>query len=148
MLLIVFITALVFGCGRVRTSKREQQAKTEPEPHLNIIPTIRNVTRDGVQKMCMSEDLAVGDKISLKTGDNVPCDCLVFYAQGGELSVSEFNVSGDTQNVLKKFVGISQSVNVSEETVLFSQSVITNGNAFAFVLAVGDGSSLAIKAQT
>ena len=39
-------------------------------------------------------------------------------------------------------------MNVTEETVLFSQTVITNGNASAFVLAVGNSSSSAIKVQT
>lgn len=147
MAVMTLITAFVFGCGRVRTSKREIHAadnehekQVEAAANQNVV-----VTRNGIQLTLPVSSLTVGDKIQLQAGEIAPCDCMVFHTNSAtDFKVDESKIRGETV-VGKKSIGFYNSMNIDEETVIFSQSRISQGSCFAFVLAVGDQSSLANK---
>lgn len=142
MLFMLLFTMLIFGCGRVRFSKREIQSAEES--HLKSIqkPLPAMVTRNGVQMSLPVSELTVGDKILLSAGDTVPTDCLVLQSQN-QLIVDESLATGEPEGVSKKNVNHFNQMVLSNETVVFAQSKIIKGNAFAVVLTVGGNSSAA-----
>lgn len=80
MALMVCITMCVFGCDRVRTSKRESLTKVGYEPaEIKGDDPVR-VLRNGVESEITNSELTVGDMIRLVAGDIIPADCAIFYS--------------------------------------------------------------------
>ena len=55
---------------------------------------------DGGEKSVLAEDILRGDKIKLKLGDQVPCDGVLLFAEG--LEVSEALVTGESDSLPRK----------------------------------------------
>ena len=70
-----------------------------------------------------NKDLKVGDLILIKTGEEVPMDCKIL---SGEVEVNEAIITGESLPVHKK-----------QGDILIGGSVLANGNAKAYVSAVG-----------
>lgn len=83
-----------------------------------------------------ASQLTVGDRIMLTAGDKVPCDCLVVEANA-DFAISETHITGEPSPLIKKSVGHYNEVNLSSETICFSNTHVVQGSAFAIVLAVG-----------
>ena len=147
MLCMVFVVVIVYGCGRVRISKRENlEQKGTSRSELQTAQDLEksyNCTRDGIVVQVAAEDLTVGDKILLSPGDIVPADCVIFHTENGsEIQVDETLITGEPVGLIKKSLGhYTHGVNISSKTVLFSQSKILTGSAQALVIAVGANSS-------
>lgn len=107
MAAMVVITLAVFGCGRVRQSKREVLSESDLQLREEELKTSLQVVvvRDGYQTTISKEQLTVGDKLMLQTGEVAPCDCLVYQANSAtELIVNECPIRGE-KIVRKKSVG-------------------------------------------
>ncbi len=70
-----------------------------------------------------NKDLKVGDLILIKTGEEVPMDCKIL---SGEVEVNEAIITGESLPLHKK-----------QGDILIGGSVLANGNAKAYVSAVG-----------
>ena len=81
--------------------------------------------------------LTVGDNIILSSTDYVPADCVV-YKCDEKFAVDERISTGERKPVKKKPLFHYYDVVLSRETIVFENSTIASGNAFALVLAVGD----------
>lgn len=77
MALMVVITMVVFGCDRVRTSKREKLSDVGYEPAEIDEGMLCNVLRNGHESQIELALLTVGDIINLNGGDVVPADCAI-----------------------------------------------------------------------
>ena len=155
MLFMVFITLCVFGCGRVRQTKREKQPNAVSSNDVATANDEGRVTcmRDGLTQTRLKTDLAVGDRIILSPGDVVPADCLVHYTQSTGNSVFEVGephiaTGGEPETARKKSIGLYHEIVLSDDTIIPAQSVVQNGNCYAFILATGNNSSQAARAQT
>lgn len=139
MLVMVLISMIVFGCGRIKTSKRENQIVEQGDQQyaLEKATVVRN---GGTMFPVQASELTVGDRIMLSTGDKVPCDCLVVEANA-DFAISETHITGEPSPQIKKSVGHYNEVNLSSETICFSDTHVVQGSAFAIVLAVGSYST-------
>ena len=99
MLLIIFIAALSFGCGRVRFAKSEIMQAFEDEFEQPSCPAM--VTRNGIQQTIVATELTVGDKILLAAGDVVPADCVIAFTEK-DFIVNESMHTGEPDGVSKK----------------------------------------------
>ena len=112
------MTSLIFGCGRARVSKIEEQQRAEREANPNEAEPVF-VIRNGIQVTIDAKELTVGDKICITANDTVPCDCVI-YDIGSEVVVEESVVSGSADHVRKQSLLTFTSINLSSDTVLFS----------------------------
>jgi len=93
MFVMVLISMIVFGCGRIKTSKRENQINDQGDQQyaLEKATVVRN---GGTMFPVQASQLTVGDRIMLTAGDKVPCDCLVVEADA-DFAVSETHITGE-----------------------------------------------------
>ena len=78
MLVIWLITVAIFKCGRMRSTRREEMLAEEREQRLaEARSTMIRVTRDGHTTQIAANELTVGDKFDMRTGEKIPCDCIV-----------------------------------------------------------------------
>ena len=80
--------------------------------------------RDGEWKSIPAKLLVPGDIIRVRLGDIVPADCLII--EGDYISVDQSMLTGESLPVSKK-----------DEDLLFSSSVVREGEATALVLSTG-----------
>ena len=93
MFVMVLISMIVFGCGRIKTSKRESQIVEQGDRQyaLEKVTVVRN---GGTMHPVQASELTVGDRIMLSAGDKVPCDCLVVEANA-DFAISEASITGE-----------------------------------------------------
>lgn len=102
---------------------RAQRALKKLE--LMSAPHARRKLADGSFEEIMYDQLIVGDIIELRSGDDVPADCLLLESRG--LEVDESMLTGESASVEKE----------KDMTVLAASAVVA-GAALAKVTAVGD----------
>lgn len=148
MLCIVFIAMGVFKCGRVRSTKLEEQNAAEKLARPVYDQKI-SVTRNGILELKDPAEITVGDKLSLGPDDVVPCDCIIYSIErGNNVMVDEKKVSGEVETQSKVSTSHFQNLSLSHETVLFANSRIVAGDCKAFAIAVGENSSAAIALKS
>ena len=140
-MVMVFIAMLVFGCGKFRVSKIQEQLEQE-RAEKPVYDKPATVTRNGIQTTIQPEDITVGDKVMLAMGDIVPCDCAIIYTENSqELVVDESRLFGEADGQHKKSLGHFNQVSLTKDTICFAGTRIISGNAYGFTLAVGDQST-------
>ncbi len=113
-------TALINTCIGILQELRAKKILDK----LAVITTSRaRPIRDGEQLNIPLDELVIDDVILLKSGDQVPSDCVVIK---GDLEVNESLLTGEADNLEKK-----------RGDELFSGSVVTAGKALARVIHVG-----------
>ena len=93
------------------------------------------VIREGEELLIPSEDLVVGDILLLRQGDRLFADCRVLDCR--ELSVKEWR-GGAYRSLDKRAQACDGSLDTADN-MLWTDSVVTSGDARALVVAVGDG---------
>ena len=80
MTIMIIIAMAVFGCDRLRVSKRENltQVGYEPPEIDKNMPV--KVLRNGLETETTLSDLTVGDMVHLYSGDTVPADCAIIFS--------------------------------------------------------------------
>lgn len=102
---------------------RAQRALKKLE--LMSAPHARRKLADGTFEEIMYDQLIVGDIIELRSGDDVPADCLLLESRG--LEVDESMLTGESASVEKE-----------EDMQVLAASAVVAGAALAKVIAVGD----------
>lgn len=145
MAVMVIIAALVFGCDRIRQSKRDSLSTVGYEPAEVDENMLYMVVRNGVESEITLGELTVGDKIRLTAGETVPADCAIFESPDGQgLLIDETLITGEPEMQHKKPLMGHKNLVFSNETVAFCQSKVYKGDADCIVLAVGNYSSAAV----
>ncbi|MCQ2793882.1 MAG: HAD-IC family P-type ATPase [Bacilli bacterium] len=86
-------------------------------PHATVI-------RDGERVDVPFDGVVLSDVILLQAGKTIPCDAEIIY---GSIRVNESFLSGETDAVTK-----------TEGKIIFAQSYVTSGTAYAKVIQVGN----------
>lgn len=107
-----------------------------------LVKTI-TVRRNGKDEEVPVSELVPGDVLKLESGEIVPADALVLYAQG--LQVDETAFTGESVPVAKIAV---TGVSAPEEAALLQGTVIVRGLAYAEVTKTGVSTRLAQIAHT
>lgn len=96
------------------------------------------VLRDGRQSQIPSDQLVVGDIVVLATGDIVPADLRLLTSS--DLKVNEMILTGESEDVLKKFDGdTAKSNKLTAVNMIFSSTSVATGHAMGVVVATGMG---------
>ena len=95
-------------------------------------------------------DIVVGDKVILQSGDGVPADGVII---SGKVSVDQSAINGESEDVLKIAVNDAEMEEVKKQTatthpnLVFRGTVVTNNEAVMEVTAVGDNTVYGSIAQ-
>ncbi len=89
------------------------------------------VIRGGKKRKINMRDIVPGDILLLKSGEIVPCDCIIVSAQ--ELSVYESFITSECRPILKKPQGELLEAEAYHDCLLFTGSVVASGTAKVLV---------------
>lgn len=104
---------------------------------INSYRTIfSTVIRGGKHKRISARHLVPGDILLLKSGELVPCDCIIIESEG--LSVYESFITAECRRVLKKPQNSLGEGEAYHDCLLFTGSVVADGNAKVLVCHTGD----------
>ncbi|MDW7995387.1 MAG: HAD-IC family P-type ATPase [Gemmatales bacterium] len=116
-----------------------QEWKAEESAHaLQRLLRIRaTVLRDGEATEVPGEDLVPGDVIWLESGNRVPADARLLWAQG--LEVDESLLTGESVPVSKDadWLGRPDTVLADRHNMVFAGTLVARGRARAVVVATG-----------
>lgn len=144
ILVAVVVVVLV---GAVNDYQKELQFKnlsSQEQSNKKI-----NLVREGLLLESTLDNLVVGDLIDLKTGDVIPCDCVLV---SGFLQMDESSITGESDTIKK--LPIDDSLKYSNEhpdsdiptdqelpdPMIISGALVIEGSGRAIVTAVGEHS--------
>lgn len=93
------------------------------------------VVRDGEERKVPSEELVVGDVVTLVAGDVVPADCRVLAIRGVE--ADESALTGESLPVAKDLAPVLASDVAERTSMLYAGTTVAAGRARAVVVATG-----------
>ena len=129
ILLIVILNAVVGTVQECRAEKAIDSLKKLSSPHSRVI-------RSGNIMNIPSDEIAVGDIISLETGDMVCADCRIINSSS--LKADESSLTGEAVPSEKHDGILSESTPLADRhNMLFSSSFITSGHCTAIVVETG-----------
>ena len=122
-------------------SPQEKGATDTVTKLLAIVQLKSIVLRGGKDCVIPFEDIVPGDIVMLKSGDNIPADCMVINSK--DLFVNEATLTGESYPV-EKSVCILPKETVLRERIncLFAGTFIVSGTAKAVVLKTGTDTEL------
>ena len=99
------------------------------------------VLRDGKDCEIPFEDIVPGDIVMLKSGDNIPADCMIINSK--DLFVNEATLTGESYPVEKSVCILPKETPLRERTnSLFMGTFIVSGTAKALVIKTGTDTEL------
>jgi Mg2+-importing ATPase len=108
---------------------------------LALVQLRSNVLRDGKDCVIPVEDIVPGDIITLKSGDNVPADCILITSN--DLFVNEATLTGESYPVEKSVGTLPEETPIRDRSnCLFAGTFVVSGIARALVLKTGSTTEL------
>jgi P-type Mg2+ transporter len=115
----------------------QEKGATDAVTKLLAIVQLKSIVlRDGTDCLIPFEDIVPGDIIMLKSGDNIPADCMIINSK--DLFVNEATLTGENYPV-EKSVSILPKETFLRERIncLFTGTFVVSGTAMALVLKTG-----------
>lgn len=121
---------------------QEQKAENALSALSKATEPFAKVYRDGKLQKIKVHEIAVGDIIELKTGDNVPADIRLISCTN--LKINESSLTGESQVVSKNTKTIIKQNQIiqAQENMCFSGTSVTSGHATGIVVAVGKNTEI------
>lgn len=134
---IAGIVAFAMLLGEIIESRTADGARKSIESLIKLTPTKARRLVEGKEEEVAAKDLAIGDVIRVRPGDNVPADGII---QLGEGSLNEANITGESLPVDKKkedevFAGTVNLTGVLEIKVTKAGQDTTLGKVRDLILA-------------
>lgn len=126
-IIVIFNTVLGF-IQEYRSGKAVEKLSTLIQQNVSVI-------RDNKQISISTNNLVPGDTVLLKNGDIVPADLKIMESYN--LSVNESQLTGESTSITK-----SHKDSNTEDTLLYTGSVIEKGHCKCVVYATGNQTSL------
>lgn len=115
---------------------QELKAERNADSLSNIIKVKSKVIRDFIEEEINSEELVIGDIVSLTSGDKISADMRIIEAHN--LTVDESVLTGESLNVEKHEGVITDEVALSQmRNMLFAGTTVTTGRGIAIVVKTG-----------
>ena len=114
--------------------------------------TTYKIIRNGIPLDIISDDILVGDLISIMIGDILPADLLLI--EGNGIKLDESSLTGESDNLRKENYDKCREIIENDITnkvpspLMLSGSNCVEGTGYAIVLAVGDHSQKGIIKRT
>src|SRR6266581_3907292 len=131
------VVAFFMLMGEIIETRTAEGARASIESLIKLTPTkARRMTKDGEEEVA-AKDLAVGDVIRIRPGDNVAADGIIVTGQG---SFNQANITGESLPVDKKpgdevFAGTQNLTGVLEIKVSRAGTDTTLGRVRELILA-------------
>ena len=126
---VIIINAILGTVQHKKAEKSLDSLKSLASPSAKVI-------RDGKKIEVSSKDVVPGDIIILETGDMVVADGRIL--ENFSLQVNESSLTGESTNVEKQDIDISQEVPLGDRTnMVYSGSLVTYGRATVVVTGTG-----------
>ena len=121
---------------------QEQKAENALSALSKATEPFAKVYRDGKLQKIKVHEIAVGDIIELKTGDNIPADIRLISCTN--LKINESSLTGESQVVSKNTKTITKQNQIiqAQENMCFSGTSVTSGHATGIVVAVGKNTEI------
>lgn len=106
-----------------------------------------SVLRDSIWQVVPSRDLVPGDIIKISTGNKIPADLRILKIDSLIFQVNQAILTGESKPVskIKDEIGENSELSVFEmKNMLFSGTLVVQGNALAVVVAIGDSTQIGI----
>lgn len=131
--LIIIVIVVVSGLLGFWQEKGASDAVTKL---LALVQLRSNVLRDGMDCVISVEDIVPGDIITLKSGDNIPADCILITSK--DLFVNEATLTGESYPVEKSVNTLPEETPIRDRSnCLFTGTFVISGIAKALVLKTG-----------
>merc|ERR1712166_726582 len=134
--LVVFVT----GCF---SFYQASSAESLMDDFKGFIPKMADVIRDGKEQTIGAENIAVGDLIKLKAGNNIPADVVLISAT--EMKINNASLTGESDDLLRivnmengKSLGDKKDNIFEADNVAFFGTQCTDGHGMGMVIKVGD----------
>ncbi|KAJ3038936.1 hypothetical protein HDV00_012766 [Rhizophlyctis rosea] len=112
-----------------------QKSQAILESFLNLIPAKCYAVREGKSAQISALDLVLGDVVYVRSGDKVPADLRIFWAN--ELKVDNSSLTGESDP--QERTGRNHHVNPLEATnLVFNGTLAVNGEGYGVVVRTGD----------
>ena len=134
---VVIILSMLIISGMVRLIQ-ERKAGHAADTLIQQIKTTVSVYRQGQQLEISSEELVVGDTVSLSAGERVPADLRLIEAQ--DLFVSQALLTGESNVLGKNTNRLASATQIPLDrfsNIAFMGSSVISGEGKGIVLAVG-----------
>lgn len=129
ILLVLVMNAVLGTIQHVKAQKSLDSLKQLSSPSAKVI-------RDGSKIEVPSKDIVPGDIVILEAGDMVVADGRIL--QNYSLQVNESSLTGESTNIDKSDVVITEDVALADRTnMVYSGSLVTYGRAVVLVTATG-----------
>ena len=136
--LIIIIIVVVSGLLGFWQEKGASDAVTKL---LALVQLRSSVLRDGKDCIIPVEDIVPGDIITLKSGDNIPADCMLITSK--DLFVNEATLTGESYPVEKSINTLPEETPIRDRSnCLFTGTFVVSGIATALVLKTGSVTEL------
>lgn len=116
---------------------QEQKAQKSLEALKNLLSLKTKVIRDGSQRIIDTDQVVIGDLISLAIGDRVPADGVLIEAT--DLTINEAILTGESVPV-KKMATIVKNIKTEEfndQSSAFAGSLVTTGIGKMLIIKTG-----------
>lgn len=125
---VVVVNAIFGGYQRFRTERRIRDL-------TQVMRRTATVHRDGHIANIDADDLVPGDVIVLSSGEVVPADCRILYAESLELDTS--SLTGESLPVVRSAEPSFESATADRTSMLYEGTVVAAGRVTAIVVAIG-----------
>ncbi|MCU1353486.1 MAG: ctpI, partial [Acidimicrobiales bacterium] len=125
---VTFVNAAVGGVQRWRVDRAVRDLEERSGQQVRVL-------RDGRPVVLSAEALAVGDVVTLSSGDSVPADARILSTAG--LEVDESSLTGESVPVAKSADPVRSDLVAERSSMLYDGTLIAVGEADAVVVAVG-----------
>lgn len=136
VVLISLILALISVAVNFIKSIKNKDAATDI---LNMVSVTTNVKRDCKEQELPTEDIVVGDIISVSAGDVIPADMRLLKSE--DLFCSSVSLNGETHPLKKTADGKPNPEKIDKyleyPNILYEGTIITSGSGVGVVFATG-----------
>jgi len=115
---------------------QERGAERSVRALMGLVAPRAHVVRDGVEREIASEELVVGDLVTLESGRRVPADLRLVTTTA--LAIDESLLTGESVPAGKRDRVLDEAVVVADrKNMAWNGSVVTTGRARGYVVATG-----------
>lgn len=126
---VIILNAVLGTVQYVKAEKSLESLKALSSPQVKVL-------RDGVKQEIPSKNIVKGDIVLLEAGDMIAADGRI--VNNYSLQVNESSLTGESVNVDKKDVEISEELPIGDRVnMVYSGSLVTYGRAVVLVTATG-----------
>lgn len=145
---IIIAVFIVVSVGSVTNYSKEKKFKELNDRNASMIKV--TIKRDGVALDMSPDDVMVGDLIKINTGSIVPADGIIIFTEG-QIKIEESSLTGESDLIEKEptdicllkskdFQGKETNKHSVPSPLIFSGTLVKEGNGWFIALAVGSAS--------